>query len=228
MCILSYAPIKDGFILNFNRGEVYNRLAKPPEQYIVKNQKLVFPKDTKSGGTWIGINQTKSVVGCILNAKGKSPKIPSNSRGSILIDLLIQGKANLYENELLAIAPFTLLSFCLHTQVITQYQWDGFHLKRNKHTMSAPLILCSSSLYENVIMEKLKAEFNSLIANESEIENTTSSFHKKYFFYKNHPIYLKKNSDIQTVSMTTILKNKNGFSLNYSDLVENIKQTIQL
>ena len=34
------------------------------------------------------------------------------------------------------------------------------------------------------IMKKLKAEFNSLIANESEIENTTSSFHKKYFFTK--------------------------------------------
>jgi uncharacterized protein with NRDE domain len=228
MCILSYAPIKDGFILNFNRDEVYNRLAKPPEQYNVKNQKLVFPKDIKSSGTWIGINQTRSVVGCILNAKGKSPKIPSISRGNILIDLLIQGKANLNENELLAIAPFTLLSFCLHTQVITQYQWDGFHLKQNKHTMSTPLILCSSSLYENVTMKNLKAEYNSLIASKSEIETTTSSFHKKYSFHKNHPIYLKKNSDIQTVSLTTILKNKNWLSLNYSDLVENTEQTIQL
>ena len=228
MCILSYAPTNDGFVLNFNRDEVYNRLAKPPEKYTIDNQKLIFPKDTKSGGSWIGVNVTKSIVGCILNAKGKTPKIPSNSRGKIFIDQLIQGKANLNKNELHAIAPFTLLSFCLHTQVITQYHWDGFHLKRNKRTMYTPFIFCSSSLYENAIMKKLKAEFNSLIASKSEIETTTSSFHKKYFFYKNHPIYLRSNSGIQTVSMTTILKNKNGLRLNYTDLVENTEQTIQL
>ena len=125
MCILSYAPTNDGFVLNFNRDEVYNRVAKPLQQYSVDNPKLIFPKDTKSGGSWIGVNVTKSVIGCILNAKGKTPKIPSNSRGNIFIDQLIQGKANLYENELHDIAPFTLLSLCLHTQVITQYHWDG-------------------------------------------------------------------------------------------------------
>ena len=228
MCILSYAPTNDGFVLNFNRDEVYNRLAKPPEQYNVKNQKLVFPKDIKSGGSWIGVNVTKSVVGCILNAKGETPKIPSKSRGTIFIDQLIQGKVNLNENELLAIDPFTLLSFCLHTQVITQYHWDGLDLKRNKRTMSTPFILCSSSLYETAIMKKLKAEFTSLIASKSEIEFTISSFHKKYSFHKNHPIYVKKNSNIQTVSMTTILKNKNGLRLNYTDLVENTEQTIQI
>ena len=228
MCLLSYAPTNDGFVLSFNRDEVYNRVAKPPEQYIVDNQKLIFPRDTKSGGSWIGINLTKSVVGCILNEKGKTSKIPSNSRGNIFINQLIQGKANLNENELLATAPFTLLSFCLHTQVITKYHWDGLLLKRNKPTMSTPFILCSSSLYENAIMKKLKAEFNSLIASKSELEFTTSSFHKKYSFHKNHPIYLKKNSNIQTVSKTTILKNKNGLRLNYTDLVENIEQTVQL
>lgn len=228
MCILSYAPINDGFVLNFNRDEVYNRTAKPPKQYTIDNQKLIFAKDTKSGGSWIGVNVTKSVVGCILNAKGKTPKIPSSSRGSIIIDQLIQGKSNLNENELFAIAPFTLLSFCLHTQVITQYHWDGLILKRNKRTMSTPFILCSSSLYENEIMKNLKTEFNSLIASKSEIESATSFFHKNYSFHKNHPIYLKKNSNIQTVSKTTISKNKNGLRLNYTDLVENIEQTIQL
>ena len=77
-------------------------------------------------------------------------------------------------------------------------------------------------------MKNLKAEFSSLIASKSEIETTTSSFHKKYSFHKNHHIFLKKNSNIQTVSKTTILKNKNGLRLNYTDLVENIEQTIQL
>ena len=79
-----------------------------------------------------------------------------------------------------------------------------------------------------IMRRNLKTEFNSLIASKSEIESTTSFFHKKYSFHKSHPIYLKKNSNIQTVSKTTILKNKNGLRLNYTDLVENIEQTIQL
>ena len=228
MCILSYVPTNDGFVLTFNRDEVYSRETKAPEYYTIDNQQLVFPKDIKYGGSWIGINVTKSVVGCMLNAKGKPPKIPSKSRGNIFIDQLKQGRANLKENELFAIAPFTLLSFCLHTQVVTQYHWDGLILKRNKRTMSTPFILCSSSLYENEIMKNLKTEFNSLIASKSEIESTTSFFHKKYSFHKNHPIYLKKNSNIQTVSKTTILKKKNGFTLNYADLQEDTEQTIPL
>ena len=112
-----------------------------------------------------------------------------HSRGNFFIYQLIQGKANLYENELHDIAPFTLLSFCLHTQVITQNHWDGLHLKRSKRIMSTPFILCSNSLYENAIKKKLKAEFNSLIANKSEIETTTrdviNPFHQylKLFLY---------------------------------------------
>ena len=215
-------------MLTFNRDEVYNRVAKPPEQYTVDNQKLIFPKDIKSSGSSIGVNVTRPVIGYILKLKGKKPKIPSNSKGNICIDQLIQGKANLYENELHDIAPFTLLSLCLHTQVITQYHWDGLLLKQIKRTISTYFILCSSSLYENAIMKKLKAEFNSLIRRKSEIETTTSSFDKKYFFYKNHRILLKRRSNIQTVSITTILKNKNGLKLNYTDLSENTKQTIQL
>lgn len=67
MYILSYAPTNDGFVLTFNRDEVYNRVAKPPEQYIVDNQKLIFPKDTKSGGSWIGVNLNK--VCCWVHTK---------------------------------------------------------------------------------------------------------------------------------------------------------------
>ena len=228
MCILSYVPTNDGFVLTFNRDEVYNRQTKAPECYTIDNQQLVFPKDIKYGGSWIGVNVTKSVVGCMLNAKGKPPKIPSKSRGNIFIDQLKQGRANLKEKGLLGIAPFTLLCFCVQTQVVTQYHWNGLELKRQNHPVCSPFILCSSSLYNESTIGKLKAEFKNQIASKSEVETSTSSFHKKYLFHKNHPIYLKKNSDIQTVSITTILKNKSGFTLTYADLQENTEQTIPL
>ena len=228
MCILSYVPTKDGFVLTFNRDEVFSRKTKAPDHYTIDDQQLVFPKDTKYGGSWIGINETRSVVGCMLNAKGKSPKIPSKSRGVIFIDNLIRGGVNLNENELCHIAPFTLLFFYVQSQVVVKYYWDGIDLKRENNPMSSPLVLCSSSLYTEAIISELREEFKNQISDKSEVENTTSSFHKKCLFYKNHPIYLKKNSDIQTVSITTILKNKKGFTLTYADLQENTEQTIPL
>ncbi len=123
---------------------------------------------------------------------------------------------------------YSAVFFYLQTQVIKQYHWNGLDLKKQHHTLSTPFIFCSSSLYDDVIIKKLKAEFKSLLASKSETETTISWFHKKYFFYKNHPIYLKRSSDIQTVSKTTILKNKNGSRLNYTDLVEISEQTIQI
>ena len=119
------------------------------------------------------------------------------------------------------------ISFILRL-VVVKYYWDGIDLKRENNPMSSPLVLCSSSLYTAAIISELREEFKNQISDKSEVENTTSSFHKKCLFYKNHPIYLKKNSGIQTVSMTTILKNKKGFTLTYADLQENTKQTIPL
>jgi uncharacterized protein with NRDE domain len=72
-------------VLTFNRDEVYNRVAKPPEQYTVDNQKHIFPKDIKSGGSWIGVNVTRSVIGYILNAKGKNQKFHQTAGGTSLL-----------------------------------------------------------------------------------------------------------------------------------------------
>ena len=77
MCILSYAPTNDGFVLNFNIDEVYNRTAKPPEQYTIDNQKLLLPKDIESGGSWIGVECNK--VCCWVHTKRKG----GNTKSSI-------------------------------------------------------------------------------------------------------------------------------------------------
>ena len=71
MCILSYIPTRVGFTITFSRDEVYKRASTAPELHNYNGQQLVFPKDISSGGSWIGLNKTKSILGCILNNTGK-------------------------------------------------------------------------------------------------------------------------------------------------------------
>ena len=130
MCILSYIPTRAGFTITFSRDEVYKRASTAPELYHCKGQQLVFPKDISSGGSWIGFNKTKSILGCILNNTGKSPSEPSKSRGLHLIDRLISDIGNLNEKSLRCIAPFTQVFFHLQTKIITQIDWDGLTLKK--------------------------------------------------------------------------------------------------
>jgi|TARA_A100001011_G_C14205855_1_gene797738 hypothetical protein len=95
MCILSYIPTKIGFTITFSRDEVYKRVSRAPEIHNYYGQQLVFPKNISSGGSWIGLNKTKSILGYILNNTGKSPNEHSKSRGIYLIDQLISGNGNL-------------------------------------------------------------------------------------------------------------------------------------
>ena len=94
--------------------------------------------------------------------------------------------------------------------------------------MSSPFLICSNSLYDQKTQTELKTHFINQISAESEKENVSSSFHKKNLFYRNHPIYLKKGYDIQTVSITKVVKNMGGISLEYKDVLNRKTEILQL
>lgn len=227
MCILSYIPTRVGFTITFSRDEVYKRASTAPELHNYNGQQLVFPKDISSGGSWIGLNKTKSILGCILNNTGKSPNEPSKSRGLHLIDQLISGNSNLKEKTLRHIAPFTQVFFHLQTKTITQIDWDGSALKKQNISMSSPFLICSNSLYDQKTQTDLKTHFINQISTNAD-EDVSLSFHKRNLFYRNHPIYLRKGCDIQTVSITKIVKDMSRFALEYKDVLNRKTEILQL
>ena len=50
MCILTYIPLKNGFLFTSNRDEQLQRETLDPKFYIRKEQRLLYPKDAKKGG----------------------------------------------------------------------------------------------------------------------------------------------------------------------------------
>ena len=100
MCIVSYVPTSTGFMLTFNRDEVFTRASSSPQKYAKKRQKLYYPTDRLHGGSWIGVNATKSTVGCILNAKGKQPLFKTKSRGLLFLESLTRSSLHFNKSTL--------------------------------------------------------------------------------------------------------------------------------
>ena len=73
MCTVTVIPKINselGFILTSNRDEAADREALPPEFYMEKEIKMLYPKDKLAGGTWIGISEKNRLI-CLLNGEFK-------------------------------------------------------------------------------------------------------------------------------------------------------------
>ncbi len=67
MCTVSFIALTKGAILTSNRDEHVSRsIALYPEIYQANNRKIMFPKDSKAGGTWF-ISNENGDIGVLLN-----------------------------------------------------------------------------------------------------------------------------------------------------------------
>jgi len=112
-------------MLTFNRNEVFTRASSSPQKYAKKRQKLYYPTDRLHGGSWIGVNATKSTVGCILNAKGKQPLFKTKSRGLLFLESLTRSSLHFNKNQLYGIAPFTCFLFFINDNTVMKYSLNG-------------------------------------------------------------------------------------------------------
>ncbi|MFN0206799.1 MAG: NRDE family protein [Planctomycetota bacterium] len=89
--VLDGAPL----FVGANRDEYYNRPSRPPEVFVINGRRVAAPRDARSGGTWIGVNENGVFVG-ITNRPGEiDTTFPS--RGEIV--MLALGAANAEEGK---------------------------------------------------------------------------------------------------------------------------------
>ena len=169
-------------------------------------------KEALIQGTTKGVN--------VLSVKDGFFKEPS-------VKILFPPEAQKIEKTLRDIAPFTQVFFHLQTKTIIQIDWDGLSLKKQNISMYSPFLICSNSLYDQKTQTELKTHFINQNSTNAD-EDVSSSFHKRNLFYRNHPIYLRKGCDIQTVSITKIVKNMSGFVLEYKDVLNRKTEILQL
>lgn len=149
MCTVSFAPLKDSFVLTSNRDEKISRPTISPKVYIEKGIKLLYPKDEKAGGTWIvAKNEGTAIV--LLNGAFENHKKESSylkSRGVVLMEMIKSSNPLSHFSSMLlkGVEPFTLIVF--QNNKLVELKWDEKQKYAMEHSVSEPHIWSSATLY---------------------------------------------------------------------------------
>ncbi|MFG6686334.1 NRDE family protein [Mariniflexile sp. HNIBRBA6329] len=222
MCTVTIFPKENNdFVLTSNRDEAPNRKSLPPDFYLKKGAKLLFPMDEQSGGTWIGLSEKNRLV-CMLNGGFTMHERKDNyrkSRGLVALDFMTADEivTAIEKFDLTDIEPFTTVIADWNTTLkFYELVWDGIE----KHFQELPLepkLWSSSTLYDAEMKhERLQwfeafKEENSLNAQSLlKFHKTTASDNKDYGVIMNRGF-------VKTTSMTQVEKFGDSLEMYYEN-----------
>lgn len=184
MCTVTlFFPKANSFVLTSNRDEAVERKTLPPEFYTHDTVRMLYPKDTVAGGTWIGVSGRSSLV-CLLNGgfvNHQREEPYRKSRGLVVRELLqhpnLREAAETYVYH--RIEPFTCI--CIHwSSVLKVFElvWDGVkaHI-RDLDTLDT-YIWSSSTLYSEPMKQKRRKWFADFETKEALNSSSILEFHK--------------------------------------------------
>ena len=135
MCTLAWLRRPGGFILWHSRDERRNRgVAIPPAVGQGDGARWIAPRDSDSGGTWVGVNTHGIVVGIanLFLGRAEAPPARKISRGILVQDLLgspstLQVGRRVRSLDLDVFEPFTLVALS-ETDAPMILRWDRVSL----------------------------------------------------------------------------------------------------
>jgi uncharacterized protein with NRDE domain len=221
MCTVTFLPLTgDDFILTSNRDVGFQRAkAERPKNYLENGVELYYPKDGKAGGTWIGTSRNNRLI-CLLNGgfdNHQRKEFYPKSRGLIVKELLIAENfvSACMDIDLKEIEPFTLVVVIWENELrLLEFIWDG-EQRYCKELPPGPFIWSSSTLYDDH-MKKMRIEwFGKWLSSHDISQNEILEFHKKGGVGNPETDVFMKREKVGTVSITQIVKNKNGVKMFY-------------
>jgi hypothetical protein len=228
MCTVTFIPQQDeGFILTSNRDENAARSPQNITEEQMGENKLIFPRDTAAGGTWIAASNSDKVV-CLLNGafvRHKHEPPYRRSRGLMVLDFFEFKRATdffkLYKFE--GMEPFTMVIYDFGE--LFELRWDGALPYVKQLDMNKRHIWSSATLYDKTVTEKREKWFADWLE-----QRTDFSLEAILGFHQNagdgdpeNDVIMNRKGLVQTVSITQIVKQSNQVEMIYRDLL-NIKE----
>ena len=227
MCTVTYLPASGGFILTHNRDEAPSR--SPDSISKIKTSggdTLLFPRDTKAGGTWIATARSGKTV-CLLNgAFVKHAHQPPyrRSRGLILLDFFDWENADDFfrDYDLEGIEPFTLLTF--QAGQVAELRWDGHTRHLKKLSPSVAHFWCSATLYPPEMQLRREQVFRDwlfLLKNIVPTQQRLLQLHRTGSVGDpENDFVMNRSGRVCTVSITQVVVKNSQTVLRYHDLLE--------
>ena len=230
MCTVSFISAGNKKIITSNRDENLKRgRASAPDFEILNNKKIIFPKDSKAGGTWFAAADN-GVVAVLLNGAfiKHTPAPPyRKSRGLILLEIIESdnplsffGVMNLQNIE-----PFTLVLY-QHTvscgqATLHELRWDG----NNKHELlldnSGNYIWSSATLYTDEVIQHRKNLFDKFVDNTGTITaDLIYQFHSNNNEDDENGFVINRQTGLKTFSITQAVLQNGAIDFLHTDLLQ--------
>lgn len=224
MCTVSFVNSQKSVVITSNRDEkVIRPSAIPPEIYHCNGKKIMYPKDSKAGGTWFAADSNGTVM-VLLNGgiiKHNAQFLYRKSRGLIALDIIASDSPKFFWNEinLEDIEPFTLILY--EDKELYELIWDGLTKRAIQLDENKNYIWSSVTLYPEEIRRKRSAWFLDFMKSKKEISaSEILDFHKNTEGDDSeNGLIINRENTLKTLSITQVAINAGKTVFEYYDLV---------
>ncbi|HEY6975220.1 MAG TPA: NRDE family protein [Chitinophagaceae bacterium] len=226
MCTVTYIPAGEKKFITSNRDEkTFRKKALPPQSYLHDGIRLIYPKDSEAGGSWIALNENGNVAVLLNGGFEKHISEPpyKKSRGLVFLDIIKHtSPAKYFLNvDLLKIEPFTVIIFEQHK--LFECRWTGVEKICKELDQLKPHIWSSVTLYNEDIRRQREQWFEQwLNKHPYPDEKDILQFHQfAGDGNKSTDLVMKRGELYHTVSITSIELESKSRRICYCDLNSN-------
>lgn len=220
MCLVSYSPTPDGYIICSNRDESPSRALSPLKVVKTQSVNLLCPLDHK-GGSWI-ICSDSGVSICILNGAFQNHKRRLDyrmSRGLMMKQFFEHSSTSqfLFQFDFEKIEPFTML--IRDKKGLYEFRWDGRH-KFIKHLDENKLHVWSScTLYTPGIQKQREEAFRNLYSKTNDYVQEILRIHSSEPLGDSlNDFVMNRDDRVATISISLLENTEDGSKISHHDL----------
>lgn len=226
MCLVSFVPTSNGFVMSSNRDEAPSRSTKTIKKEKRLKSSIYYPADTV-GGTWFAVSK-HGTAGIILNGAFKS-HVRSNkyrlSRGVMLKEMFDYSspKAFIKSYQFQDIEPFTLIIWT--GRKLIEFRWTGQlkHIEILNNTTHH--VWSSCTLYSDKMIHERSSLFKTSV---EEMENKNAKSVKQLHLngQLGNPEYdfvMNRENRVRTISFSQAIFENDKIDLCYQSLLTNEK-----
>ncbi len=220
MCLVSYSPTENGFLICSNRDESPLRSHSPIDSFNTSSGTILCPVDTK-GGSWLICADNGSAI-CILNGAFENHLRRNDYRMSrgLMMKAFFEYKSKkefLHQFNFDKIEPFTMV--IKDRLGLYEFRWDGA-CKHIKHLKSDQLhVWSSSTLYTPEVQEQREAAFRKQYKlNVPTVESLIKIHRDTTLGDKAIDFVMQRSDRVATISISIIEKKDASFFLEHHNL----------
>jgi hypothetical protein len=225
MCTVTFINNNGVVIITSNRDEkVIRPGAVAPRNYCHNGKNIMYPKDSKAGGTWFAIDENGTVLVVLNGGITKHKPLPfyRKSRGLIALDIIsdISPKDFWKKINLEDIESFTLVLY--QQEELYELIWDGFVKRKTLKDTSKNHIWSSVTLYSDEIRKERSDWFFDFLKDKNELSALDIlDFHRNtHSDDAENGLIINRENILKTVSVTQTIIDQNKGIIKYYDLIK--------